>query len=126
MTDKDPMTIHWEEHKAQVAADKSQRRQAAIDDFDAARRLADESDLRLRACVNKDVSGLCSHYQLRSTNPKWLLNIYPGNRRLYWDPNLKGPFLYIDKTWSLRSVVVAAITANQELRRRKRAQKQRS
>jgi len=54
-----------------------------------------------------------THYQLLWPRPKtWILNIYPGNGRLYWDPNHgKGPYLRLrrDKRWNLGHVVHVAI-----------------
>ena len=40
---------------------------------------------------------------------KWLLNIYPGNRRLYHDQNRMGPFLSVPDDWTLLDVVRAAV-----------------
>ena len=49
-----------------------------------------------------------SHYQMRHPDG-WILNVYPGNRRLYWDPNKKGLFLKLPENWTLRDVVIAAV-----------------
>lgn len=50
------------------------------------------------------------HYQLSTGT--WLLNIHPGNKRLYWDRQWKrGPFLAVEGEWTLVDVVKAAITA---------------
>lgn len=52
------------------------------------------------------------HYGLQSPDG-WLLNIYPGNRRLYHDRQRpKPPFLRVKPDWNLLDVVQAAITAS--------------
>lgn len=51
------------------------------------------------------------HYSLRKPQGNsWILNIYPGNRRLYYDQNKpKGPYLKLNNDWTLVDVVQAAI-----------------
>lgn len=51
------------------------------------------------------------HYSLRKPQGNsWILNIYPGNRRLYYDQNKpKGPYLKMNDNWTLVDVVQAAI-----------------
>lgn len=82
--------------------------------------------VRIAEADFKAVSGLASnnglvlmrhepgHYSLRSLKG-WILNIYPGNQRLYRDSKraIKAPFLRLSETddWSLRDVVSAAIVS---------------
>ena len=53
------------------------------------------------------------HYSLRRAH-KWVINIYPGNQRLYADKNrYKAPFLKLSSVeyWRLEDVVKAGIEA---------------
>lgn len=55
------------------------------------------------------------HYTLHNPKEGWLLNIYPGNRRLYHDRHYKKPpFLKIKPDWNLIDVVEAAIAASSQ------------
>lgn len=50
-----------------------------------------------------------AHYQLRAPEG-WLINIYPGNGRLYPDKKRpKPPFLRVPPIWTLADVVAAAV-----------------
>jgi len=62
------------------------------------------------------------HYALRQKGKGgWILNIYPGNRRLYHDRKRpKPPYLDLPEKWTLRDVVAAA--ASQGVFSRKVAQ----
>jgi hypothetical protein len=83
--------------------DKAGRRGAAGTDFGAAQRLAARHGLILKRRSE-------SHYQLCRKSRQWLLNIYPGNCRLYYDRNKqKPPFLTIDSPWTLLGVVEAMV-----------------
>lgn len=80
----------------------AERRAASYNEFDAASQLANQSGMIL-------VRRSEVHYQLRG-QAGWLLNIYPGNRRLYHDRNKPTPpYLKVDPDWSLMDVVKAAI-----------------
>jgi len=52
------------------------------------------------------------HYQLLGLGG-WLINLYPGNQRIYADPNrAKAPYLRIEKAeWDLIDAVKAAINS---------------
>ncbi len=53
-----------------------------------------------------------THYQLTDIQLEttWILNIYPGNCRLYHDKNLPmPPFLKLGAKWTLRQVVEAMV-----------------
>lgn len=78
------------------------RRADATRDFEQARQVAEENGLLL-------VRHSESHYQLSHVRKGWLTNIYPGNRRLYGDPNRTGPFLHVHHDWTLLDVVRAAV-----------------
>lgn len=74
------------------------------DTFVEARQLAAQSGMVL--VQHSDV-----HYQLKG-QAGWLLNIYPGNQRLYHDRNRpKPPYLDVKLDWNLIDVVHAAIVA---------------
>lgn len=87
----------------------------------------------LRTCAISDFGEACAysadhdmmlyrrtevHYQLRHLTNGWILDIYPGNQRLY-RPNRKprAPFLTLKldddvETWTLMDVVKAAAQHN--------------
>jgi hypothetical protein len=89
----------YREHKQTLG---HERRWSADDLFRQARERAAAAGMGLTRV--SDVQ-----YQLRHPSAGWLLNIYPGNGRLYWDPNHRGPFLRMRERWSLLDVVEAAI-----------------
>lgn len=65
----------------------------------------------LRALDTANANGLdllCHsevHYQLRDFKRTWLLNLYPGNGRVWG----KGPRLNLESGWTLSDAVKAAI-----------------
>ena len=79
---------------------KAARRQQAGSDFAVASTLAAQHGL---AFVRKTDA----HYHLYPHNRQWLLNVYPGNCRLYNDPNkqTQPPYLGIPTPWTLTEVV---------------------
>ena len=81
-----------------------EKTQAALREFDEAKRLAFSRGLSLKKCNE-------SHYQLRCQN-KWLINLFPGNGRIYADKKVgKAPFLEFEEDWTLLSAVKAAADA---------------
>lgn len=78
------------------------RRADATTEFDRAAHLAENNGFRLRKCSD-------AHYQLVHVEKDWLLNIYPGNGRLYSDPHRKPPYFGLDPGFSLIEVVQRAI-----------------
>lgn len=85
--------------------DGASRRAANKELFGAARQLAAQAGLTL-------VQHTEVHYGLKGPTG-WLLNIYPGNRRLYHDRQKpKPPFLKMKPDWTLLDVVRAAIAAS--------------
>lgn len=84
-----------------------QRRQFALKDYENAATLAKQVGWEF-ICHSE------AHYSLRNPQENsWILNVYPGNRRLYYDPNKpKGSFLNLNDNWSLTDVVFAAIHQN--------------
>ena len=81
----------------------SARREIAADDFLDADNLARKHRMRL-LCRSE------SHYQL--TDGDWLLNLYPGNCRIFTDKNHGGPYLdFAGARWTLVQVVERAIAA---------------
>lgn len=78
------------------------RRAMSAAEFPEAARVAAERGLRL---IRHDDA----HYALRKDGA-WLLNLYPGNQRLYYDrawPQ-KPPYLHVPSPWSLLDCVRAA------------------
>jgi len=83
----------------------AERRAVSNNEFGAASQLATQSGMTL--VRHSEV-----HYQLRG-QAGWLLNIYPGNRRLYHDRNRpKPPYLKVDPNWTLIDIVRTAIAAS--------------
>ena len=82
---------------------KCERRKKADCMFRNAASLADIHGLILRRISEV-------HYQLYPLNGAWLKNIYPGNRRIYGDPNKARIYLDLkDADWTLVDVVRSAI-----------------
>jgi hypothetical protein len=83
--------------------ESSQRRTLNKEDFQIALQLANKAGIEL-------IQKTEFHYQLKN---HWLINVYPGNQRLYYDRNFpKPPFLNIKSDWNLIDVVKAAILAS--------------
>jgi len=80
------------------------RRQEAADQFLDACGIAAKAGLVL-------VCHTDAHYQLRDAGHTWIINIYPGNRRLYHDTQKRGPYLHVRDEWTLLEVVHAASRA---------------
>lgn len=75
--------------------------------FDPAQVLAKANGLALRRCTGV-------HYQLfpegkRASAAHWLINLYPGNQRVYSPPERRGPYLNLKRPWTLLDAVQAAI-----------------
>lgn len=85
---------------------RKQSRERAQVDYREASILAEKHGLRLTIKTQ-------AHYQL-SKPSGWLINVYPGNHRLYHDRNRpKPPYLNVPMgLWTLLDVVKAAIEAN--------------
>ena len=92
----------------QSQAERKARRIGASQDFRSAQLLAKEAGMVL-LCHGE------AHYQLVYGRDRWVLNIYPGNQRLYHDKAHQGPYLNLAFwPWSLEDVVRAAIRATAE------------
>lgn len=86
--------------------DKEESRQESAKLYEKAAYLAVKAGWRLRK--HSDI-----HYSLWESAEGWLLNIYPGNSRLYYDyRKKKGPFLKLNIDWNLLDVIESAIKAN--------------
>lgn len=86
--------------------DGERRRLQATVDFRQAAVVASACGLRLTRYTDQ-------HYQLGSINPRWLLDIYPGNQRLYRSKvgkqAVRAPFLALGwDDWTLIDIVCAA------------------
>lgn len=78
-------------------------REAAAKEFPAACAFANANGMTLRQLNNGTT------YQLKDSTSGDLLNIYPGNQRIYHDPNHKMPFIgIIDAKFSLYKIVEIA------------------
>ena len=83
------------------SAQAERNRVQAGDDYHAAVRMAHEAGLVLARRSE-------SHYQLYRSREGWLLNVDPGNQRLYSDPNHpRPPYLGLPRPWTLPDVVRA-------------------
>jgi len=93
--------------RAERAKEGERRRQSALSDYRNAAALANQVGWYL-TCHSE------VHYSLRKPQGNsWILNIYPGNKRLYYDLNKpKGPYLKLKDDWSLTEIVLAAIRQN--------------
>lgn len=84
--------------KNQRIEEGRERRSLNVNDFSNAKELAEKANLKL--IQKSDV-----HYQLKF-NDEWIVNIYPGNQRLYSDRNKnKPPYIEIEENWTLTDVV---------------------
>lgn len=94
----------FDEMKAERQLEKSDRRVSARQQFISAKDLAAAHHLILHRC--SDV-----HYQLMPTHRRWLINVYPGNQRLYSDKSKPGPYLKskLPIPWDLLDVVKSAV-----------------
>jgi hypothetical protein len=71
--------------------------------FEEAKELAETNGLVLRNHSE-------AHYQLKSENAGWLINVYPGNQRLLACQNRpKPPFLKMPCDWTVLDVVKVAL-----------------
>ena len=101
-------------YKERTIKAKARRRRSAAGDYDAARALALLVDMRL-------IQHVPAHYSLRNTRqgePDWVLNIWPGPRRIGNVDKGRGPaalppFLgdRLRPGWTLTDVVQAAADA---------------
>jgi len=79
------------------------RRKAAAQEYPEAATLAGANDLNL-------IRRSDQHYQLTGRKPnQWIMNLYPGNGRLFGDKKHMPPFLRVSAEWTLSEVVNAAI-----------------
>ena len=77
------------------------RRNKAGNDFSIAKRMAESKGWVLKQHTY-------SHFQLISPGRKIIINLYPGNQRIYQDPKKRGPYLKIPFEWTLCDVVKEA------------------
>lgn len=77
------------------------RREDAASNYAEAARAAKDRGMRL-------IRHTDAHYQLRHWRKNWLLDLYPGNQRIY-RPNRepRAPFLEFEEEWTLLDVVFA-------------------
>ncbi len=95
--------MDWDEENRLKQQEARECRDEAAIDFEKAEAVADAHHLLLKKISD-------AHYQLWYFAGHWCMNIYPGNHRLYADPNHKPPFLKVlPKYWNLMDVVQAAV-----------------
>lgn len=83
--------------------DRESNREAALSQFELAQELAERHGMIF-------VQRTESHYQL--SRDGWLINVYPGNRRIYADRNkVRAPYLSVPDEWNLMDVIEAAVKA---------------
>ena len=103
MTDYEAMSALRQEQAKETRLQGRLNRAAATEDFATANDLAVRHGLRLSRLSD-------THYQL--TDGSWLINVYPGNCRLFADKKkARAPFLDVPKPWVLDEVVNAAVRA---------------
>jgi hypothetical protein len=87
---------------------KDKRYKAASDDFEEAQRLAIQHGLKLLRFTDM-------HYQLRDDKLDYVINLYPGNQRIYVDRQHKRPpFLDLSHPWRLQEVVTTLVQKGKE------------
>lgn len=97
--------MDWKNYNKTNQERRAASRDEAGREFDDAKRLAISYGFELK----KKSEG---HYQLiyhpQVTLQFFIYNIYPGNHRIYADPNHTGPFLELNGEWGLIDVVMSA------------------
>lgn len=69
-----------------------------------AQSLAKKAGLELVKCTK-------FHFQLRSESPRWIVNIYPGQKKIWIDPNNAPKSFTAPRDWSLLDLVATIIEA---------------
>jgi len=99
--------MDWSEWNAEKKRRKDENYKESMKVFQQAQELAHKNGFELHKHSPW-------HFAL-SYKPKgftvWLYNLYPSNQRIYNDPNFRGPFLQLQKPWTLLDVVSTAIFA---------------
>lgn len=91
------------DYTAAEQAAKETRREQAGAVFPKARDIAKKKGFTL-------IQRSASHYQLRGG--RWLINLYPGNQRIYIDRQKQNvPFLQVPTPWTILDVIEAASKA---------------
>lgn len=90
----------YEEARRERALGGEDNREKAKREFIVAREMAERLDLCL-------IMKSPQHYQIMPITRRWLLNLYPGNQRVYTDPNKpeRGPYLGLRSPWGLVDVI---------------------
>lgn len=104
----------WDQYKREAKAERIARRRAESGAFESARSIAEQRGMHLvqRSDVHYQLS---PGIELAMKQGAWLLNIYPGNQRLYSDKaKSRSPFLTVPSPWTLVDVVRAASGSRDE------------
>ena len=93
--------------KAINDAERAEIRDEAWQQYAEASAKAEKHGFELKVCSY-------AHYQLKTDD--WIINLYPGNGRIFADKNqkAKAPFLKVPTGWTLMDVVDAAITTTEK------------
>lgn len=83
-----------------------QRRQEATAAFTEDFQFARVHDIELKRCSDTHYQAIVRH---ADNTPRWLYNLYPGNQRVYSDETYHGPFIPVQKPWTIRTFVEALI-----------------
>lgn len=98
------MIEDYDKHKEEMQRQAHGRKGKSERQFEEAVEWARKFDLELVKCND-------AQYNLWGPNRTWLIQIYPGNSRLYSPPSKRGPYLhgFKGRKWVLMDVVIAAV-----------------
>lgn len=99
----------WDEWKAAEKERKDENYRKSLAVFEQAQELAHKNGFQLHRHSPHHFALI---YKVRGYT-KWLWNLYPSNQRIYTDPHFRGPFLELQKPWTLLDAVSAAIIQTQ-------------
>lgn len=91
----------WKQEKARRTKGKRQRRAVSSRLFDRAQGLAEAHGLVLLRHTEV-------HYSLRKPDA-WMIELYPGNGRIYSPKLHRGPYLDLPRPWTVLDAVKAAV-----------------
>jgi len=98
--------MDWDQQNTLKNRRKRERLQASEDTFDEAVKLARESGL---CSLERMPAGY--HFQLicYGENHEHIYNLYPTTQKIHIDPRHRGPFLQIQKPWTVLDIVKAVV-----------------
>ena len=106
MTTEDPLAYWNAKHMNELQA-RDYTTDIAKAEYGSAAAFANENNMSLGRVSD-------SHYQLWGPDGCWLINMYPGNHRIYSPKHLLAPYLFVERgNWTLTDVIRAAIEAHE-------------